>query len=81
MWKYAAWAQDDWKIGQKLTLNLGARYDLIWNAFAQNVTFLPFEVSNRPQDANNIQPASASHIRSPITRCCVAAQASTTTMS
>ena len=32
------------------------RYDLIMNAFAQNVTFLPFELPNRPQDANNIQP-------------------------
>ena len=56
MWKYGAWAQDDWKVTNKLTLNLGARYDLIWNAFAQNVTFLPFELANRPQDANNIQP-------------------------
>ena len=56
MSKYAAWAQDDWKITNKLTMNLGVRYDLIMNAFAQNVTFLPFELANRPQDANNIQP-------------------------
>ncbi|PYR67620.1 MAG: hypothetical protein DMF88_12185 [Acidobacteria bacterium] len=56
MWKYGAWAQDDWKIGRKLTLNLGARYDLIWNGFAQSVTFLPWELPNRPQDAKNIQP-------------------------
>src|SRR5438067_7277443 len=56
MWKYGAWAQDDWKISRKLTLNLGLRYDVIWNAFAQNVTFLPVELANRPQDANNIQP-------------------------
>jgi len=56
MWKYGAWAQDDWKMTNKLTLNLGVRYDLIWNAFAQNVTFLPFELADRPQDANNIQP-------------------------
>jgi len=54
--KYAGWAQDDWKATQKLTLNLGLRYDLIWNAFAQNVTFLPFELPDRPQDANNFQP-------------------------
>jgi hypothetical protein len=56
MWKYGAWAQDDWRVTNKLTLNLGARYDVIWNAFAQNVTFLPFELANRPQDTNNIQP-------------------------
>ena len=56
MWKYASWAQDDWKITNRLTLNLGARYDLIWNGFAQNVDFPPFALSGRPQDANNIQP-------------------------
>ena len=56
MHKYGAWIQDDWKIASRLTLNLGARYDLIWNAFAQNVTFEPFEKPGRPQDANNVQP-------------------------
>jgi hypothetical protein len=56
LWKYGAWAQDDWKVGAHLTLNLGVRYDVIWNAFAQNVTFEPFEKANRPQDADNIQP-------------------------
>jgi hypothetical protein len=56
MHKYGAWVQDDWKIASRLTLNLGARYDLIWNAFAQDVTFEPFEKPGRPQDANNIQP-------------------------
>jgi len=54
--KYGAWAQDDWRISSRLTLNLGVRYDLIWNAFAQNVSFPPFEQPGRPQDANNVQP-------------------------
>jgi len=56
MWKYGAWAQDDWKLTNRLTLNLGARYDLIWNAFAQSTVFEPTEKAGRPQDAKNIQP-------------------------
>jgi hypothetical protein len=56
MWKYGAWLQDDWRIKSNLTLNLGVRYDLIWNAFAQDVNFPPFELPGRPQDKNNIQP-------------------------
>ena len=56
MWKYGAWVQDDWRIGGRLTVNLGLRYDLIWNAFAQSVEFPPFEMPDRPQDANNFQP-------------------------
>jgi hypothetical protein len=56
MWKYGAWAQDDWRASPRLTLNLGLRYDLIWNAFAQNVNFPPFEMPGRPQDSKNFQP-------------------------
>jgi hypothetical protein len=37
-------------------LNLGLRYDLIWNAFAQDVSFPPFEQPNRPQEGKNFQP-------------------------
>ena len=33
------------------------RYDLIWNAFAQNVTFEPFEkAQGSHENANNLQP-------------------------
>jgi len=54
--KYGAWLQDDWQISDRLTLNLGLRYDLIWNAFAQHRSFLQWMAADRPQDANNLQP-------------------------
>jgi hypothetical protein len=54
--KYAAWGQDDWKLSSRLTLNLGVRYDFVWNAFAQDTTLLPWMLPGRPQDKNNVQP-------------------------
>ena len=54
--KYGAWAQDDWTIGPRLTLNLGVRYDLAWNGFAQFVSFPPWMAAGRPQDAKDVQP-------------------------
>ena len=40
----------------KLTLNLGVRYDLMWNMFQNQEEFLPFMEAGRPQNATNIQP-------------------------
>jgi hypothetical protein len=54
--KVGAWIQDDWQITNRLTLNLGLRYDLIWNAFGQHRSFLQWMAPDRPQDANNLQP-------------------------
>ena len=53
---YAAWVQDDWHMSDKLTLNLGVRYDLLWNMFQNQEEFLPFMEAGRPQNATNIQP-------------------------
>ena len=60
--KYGGWAQDDWRISNKLTLNLGLRYDLSMNAWANDLGLEykagqpPFYAAGRPQDVNNLQP-------------------------
>jgi len=53
---YGLWYQDDWSITNRLTINLGLRYDLITNALANEVEFVPWLQSGRPNDANNLQP-------------------------
>ncbi|HXD16563.1 MAG TPA: TonB-dependent receptor [Vicinamibacterales bacterium] len=53
---YAAWYQDDWKIGNKLTANMGLRYDLDHGAQGEFVKFLPWLSGTRPTDKNNIAP-------------------------
>jgi hypothetical protein len=54
--QYGTWFQDDWQIAPKLTLNLGARYDLSLNANGNNYAVPPFVDKGRPADKNNIQP-------------------------
>ena len=54
--KFGPGLQDDWRIGDRLTLNLGLRYDLSLNAWANEVGVAPFYAPGRPNDANNIQP-------------------------
>jgi hypothetical protein len=52
----AAWIQDDWAVSSKLTLNLGVRYDLELNAFANDIVMLPWLTGNQPNDTNNVGP-------------------------
>ena len=54
--KIAAWAQDDWQIADRLTLNLGVRYDVGIGLFANDISFPPFQEAGRPDDWNNLQP-------------------------
>ena len=53
---YAAWYQDDWKIGNKLTANMGLRYDLDHGAQGEWVKFQPWLSGKRPTDKNNLAP-------------------------
>jgi hypothetical protein len=52
----AVWVQDDWTVSPRLTLNLGVRYDLELNAFANDVTLPPFLPGDQPNDFNNVGP-------------------------
>jgi hypothetical protein len=54
--KFASWLQDDWNISNRLTLNLGVRYDLEMNVFANNIEVQPFQQAGRPNDYKNVQP-------------------------
>ncbi len=54
--KFGAWAQDDWQITNRLTLNLGLRWDLSVNASANDIAVPPFLEAGRPNDTNNYQP-------------------------
>jgi hypothetical protein len=54
--KGAAWAQDDWSVSNRLTLNLGLRYDVEIGAFANDVSVPPFQSAGRPVDKLNFQP-------------------------
>jgi len=53
---FGGWAQDDWRVSDSLTLNLGVRYDLDTNAHGEKITFLPWLPGNLPHDTNNVQP-------------------------
>ena len=54
--KFGVWVQDDWRLTDNLTLNLGLRWDLSVNASANDIAVPPFLEAGRPDDTNNYQP-------------------------
>ena len=55
-YQMAGWVQDDWQASERLTVNLGLRYDLQLNGFGENFTFDPWVQAGRPNDTNNWGP-------------------------
>ena len=53
---YAAWLQDDWKVANRLTLNLGVRYDVQVGANSEGYVFKPWINNDIPRDLNNFGP-------------------------
>jgi hypothetical protein len=55
---FGFWAQDDWRVSSRLTLNLGVRYDLELNAFNNDLVTLPWwnGEETQPNDINNVGP-------------------------
>jgi hypothetical protein len=51
-----AWAQEDWTLTPRLTLNLGVRYDAEPEALPMTSVLGPFYPANRPDDWNNVGP-------------------------
>ena len=52
----ATWLQDDWQLSRSLTLNLGIRYDLQPNSFANFVEVYPILKKDRGNDLTNFGP-------------------------
>ncbi len=53
---YAVWFQDDWQVSSRLTLNVGVRYDIETDTFANELAVEQFLPANRPLDSDNIVP-------------------------
>jgi hypothetical protein len=53
---FGGWFQDNWAMTNRLTLNLGIRYDLALGQLANDIAIPPFLEAGRPNDKNNFGP-------------------------
>ena len=53
---YSGWAQDDWTITSRLTMNVGVRYDADIGVEGERIALLPWMDGTRPHDLNNFAP-------------------------
>jgi hypothetical protein len=53
---WAGWYQDDWNLTNRLTLNLGIRYDVDFGGMGEKIVFEPWLTGRRPTDSNNVAP-------------------------
>ncbi|MGH8526706.1 MAG: TonB-dependent receptor domain-containing protein, partial [Gammaproteobacteria bacterium] len=56
LWTISAYVQDTWRVTNRLTLNLGVRYDLDLGVLGEDIEFLPWLSGSRPYDGNNVAP-------------------------
>ena len=59
----SGWLQDDWRRGDRLTLNLGVRYDMGHQRPIREVEFRPWLSGDLPHDLNNVAPRLGMNLR------------------
>ena len=53
---WGAWLQDDWSVTNKLTINVGMRWDLDSNGHNEKTVFRPWLPGGQPREKTNFAP-------------------------
>jgi hypothetical protein len=60
---YAGWVQDDWRANDRLTMNLGLRYDFDSDGNSEKLEFRPWLPGNLPRPKANLAPRVGMNLR------------------